>query len=144
MASLVKSIKLLPWCISSAVQLAATTLLGENDPATTVVPKLEESSTPDSLSSLTNQYSFSLSTSPVRSPFCGHFPSGVPICKFLAIYTQKKQACSCGSSLNHHHSKRTHIDFQEVQAANEHSSALGSEGMYELILGTGTIFEQQG
>ena len=40
--------------------------------------------------------------------------------------------------------QREDTDSQEVKAGHEYSSVLGSEGTHELILGTGTIFEQQG
>ena len=69
---------------------------------------------------------------------------GCPFAKFLAISSQKKQDCSSSSLLNHHHRKSTCVNSQEVKAKSEHSSALGSEDTHELILGTGTSFEQQG
>ena len=45
---------------------------------------------------------------------------------------------------DHHCNKRTCVDSQKVKTRSEHSSAHGNEDMPELILGTGTSFEQQG
>ena len=77
MASLAESIKLLPWCISSAVPphyiseaLAATMWLGENTPATTAAWRPEESPTPGSLSSPTSL----TATHPPQAPFLTDLP----------------------------------------------------------------------
>ena len=93
------------------------------------------------LSSSCNWHSSSPSTSPVRSPLCGHSPSGVPICQVPGHLHTEKVDHSSSSSLDHHHSKRTFVNPLEVKAGSEHSSAVGR---HKLILGTETIFKQQG
>ena len=143
MASPVESIKLLPWCTSSAVPshyiseaLAATMQQGKNTPATTDsgVLLLKQSS-------LSNWHSSSPGTSLARSPLCSTPPVECPFAEFLAISTQKKQGCFSSGSLDHHCNKRIYVNSQEVKARSEHSSALGGEDMHELIPKTGTSFE---
>ena len=58
--------------------------------------------------------------------------------EFLAVPTQKKWSHSSSNSFNNHCNKRTCVDPQKVEARSEHSFAQD-----ELILGTGTSFEQQ-
>ena len=96
MASPAESIKLLPWCASSAFPscytseaLAAATQLSKNVPATTTAPKQEESTTPGPFHSPAH-----LSETPYPSipllpdlPFIDTPPVGCPFAEFLAIST---------------------------------------------------------
>ena len=148
MASLWKSIKLLPWCVSSAVPphyiseaLVVATWQGKNTPPSAVAPKPYELPTLGS-----SQFSLSNWHSSSPGPLLPDLPfvSTPPFSEFLAISTQKKWGRSSSGSPYNHHNKRTYVDSQEVKARSEHSSAQGGEDMHELILGTGTSFKQQG
>ena len=68
---------------------------------------------------------------------------GYLIAVFLAIPTQKKWDHSPSSSLRDHCDKRTHVDFQEVEARSKHSSAQGNQDMPKLVPEAGPSFNQQ-
>ena len=97
MTSIMESIKLLPWCISSAVPsqyiseaLAATVQLGENAPATTAAPKPKESTTQGPSGSPAHHSE----TPPIIPllfdlPFMGTLLVRHPFGEFLTTSTQK-------------------------------------------------------
>ena len=137
------SMKLLPWCFSSAVPLhymgnvLATTAQQEEDvPATIAVPEPEGSQALDPSDSPAHQTeTLPLLVPPltdipfVDTPLVGHSFAG-----FIAHPTQKKQNCSSSGSLGNHCNKRVHVDSVEVKAKSEHSSTQDKEGMPALAL----------
>ena len=76
-------------------------------------------------------------------PFIGTPLVGHPFAEFLDIPTQKKWDCPSSCLLSNHHDKRTYINFQEVEARSEHSSAPGDEDMPKLVSEAGPSFKQQ-
>ena len=121
MARPAESIKLLPWCVSSA------------DPSHYISEALAHpTESPPPMTPLLADL-----------PFVGTPPVGQPFAKFLAISTQKKQGCSSSSSLNHHPSKGTCFNSQEVKARSEHSSTQGNKNMPELVPEAEPSSEQQ-
>ena len=151
MVSPMELIKLLPWCISSVVPsqyinkpLVTATWLGENTPATTAVPEQEGSPVPGPSNSPAY---FSETPSPIIPllpdlPFMGTPLMGCPFTEFLATSTQKKWDHSPSSSFDHHCSKRTCIDSQEVKTGSNHSSTWGNGNTPGLIPEAGPSSEQ--
>ena len=89
MTSLADSIKLLPWCISSSIPcnymgdaLVTAMQQGENVPATTAVPKPEESTALGPSSSPAHLTENPPPIIPLLPdfPFVGTPPGGAPIC----------------------------------------------------------------
>ena len=108
------SIKLLPWCISSAALLcymsevlATGVQQDEGIPATTTASEPEDSPAPGPSGSLAcPPRTLPLPVPPLPDiPFIGTPPVGCPFAEFLAIPTQKKQDHSLSNSLGVHHDK---------------------------------------
>ena len=146
MASPMELIKLLPWCISSAVPsqyineaLVTAVWLGENTPATTAVPET---------SGVTHSGAFWQSNSPSETPlpiipllpdlpFMGTPLVGYTFDEFLATSRQKKWHHSPSGSLDHQCSKRTGFASEEVKTGSDHSSTQDEGNMLGLILEAG-------
>ena len=103
MTILTESIKLLPWCIPSAVSsqyiseaLVTTMQLGKNTPATIAVPEPKQSTSLGPSSRPTHCSETPPSIIPLLPdlPLMGTPPVGCPFAEFLATSTQKKQDCS--------------------------------------------------
>ena len=101
--SLTNSVKLLPWCISSAVPLhymneALTTAVQweEDVPMTTTVPKPEGTQFPDPTTSLAHHTGTPPPLVPLLLdiPFVGTSHVGCPFAGFIVSPMQKKQNCS--------------------------------------------------
>ena len=151
MVSSTDSIKLLPWCVSSAVPfcymseaLATAVQQGENVQSTTAAPKPEGSLAPDPSSSP----AYPTGTPPPLIPFLpdipfvGTPPVGHPFPGFIASPTPKKWDHSSSSSLGNHYHKRVHISSPEVEVRSKHSSALGDKNMLRLALEARLSFQQ--
>ena len=138
MASLMESIKLPPWCLSSVVPsqyigevLATTTLWGKNTPATTAASEPMKPTTLGPSSSPAHCSESPLPIIPLLPdlPLIGTPPVGCPFAEFLANSTQKKWDHSSSSSLDLHCSKGAHANSKEVKAGSDHSSAQGDDNM---------------
>ena len=139
--SLADSIKLPPWCISSAVPLCymsgvkATAM--QQDEEVPAASDPEGSPAPGPSSSPAHPLGTPLPPVPPlpNIPLVGTILVGCQFAEFLAISTHEKQDYSSSSSLNDHHNKRTQVDSQEVKARSEHNSEQGDENMPKLVLG---------
>ena len=136
------SMKLLPWCISSAVPLhymnkaLATAAQQEEDvPATITVPKSEGSQALHPSDSPNCQ----TGTPPLPLlPFLDiHFvctpPVGHPFAGFSASPTQKKWDHSSIGNLRDQHNEQTHVDSQEVEVRSNCNSSQGNEDTPKLV-----------
>ena len=142
--SLTDSIKLLPWCVSSAIPLCyisealvTAMLQGESAPSYhhCIQARGITCSRPLEQSSSSNWNSSSPSASLARSLLCRHSPCCVhPFStKFVAGPWQIKWDCSPSASLGDHHDKRTCISFEEVEVKSGHNCAWGDEYMPKLV-----------
>ena len=147
------SIKLPPWCFSSAVPLhymsdaLATAMQQEEDvPATIAAPELEGSQAPDPSDSPVHQTeTLPLPVPPLLDiPFVGTPLVGCPFAGFIAGPTQKKVDCSSSGSPGNHHDKRSHVVSQEVKAKSEHSSTQDKQDMPTLASEVRPSSEPQG
>ena len=122
MTSLAKSVKVLPWCISTGVPLchiddalAASKQQGKTALATASVTESEEPPTPG-LSSSPAQSSETLPPAkPLLPdlPFEGTPSMGCPFFEYLTGPSQKKRECSPSRSFSDHHSKKTQVNSNE-------------------------------
>ena len=150
-----ETIKLLPLCISAAVpfhyisraitmaaqldegiptesQLHPTTSEPQPGPHGSPVPGSLRSLTPPPVTSPLPMSSLS-DILLAGTPLLGH-----PFADFLAIPSKGKWDHSLSDSLNHLHTKRTHITSPEVKVGSEHSSTQGQDHMPDLVPETGT------
>ena len=132
MASSTDAIKLLPWCLTSAVPfhyigeaLATAMQQGENSPTTTAAPKVVGSMAggPSSSPAHPTETLPPLILLLLDIPFVVTPPVGHPYPEFIASPTPEKWDGSSSSSLGNHCDKRTHIGSQKVEVRNEHNSA---------------------
>ena len=151
MASSMESLKLLPWCISSAVPshyiseaLVTTTWTGQKCPShqcctwtrgVNCFGAFQQSS-----SSFWNYCCHHISFS--WPSLYGHSPIGTPTCWVPIHLHTEKGDCSPSGSLDHHCNKRTCIDSKEVKARSDHSCTQGDKNMPELVPEAGPSSEQ--
>ena len=142
MTSLAKSVKLLPWCISTSIPLChmddalvAAKQQGKTAPTTVGATKLEEPSAPG----LSSSPATSLESLPPAIPllldllFEDISSMGCPFFEFIAGPSQKKGVHSPSRPFGAHHGKRTQIDSPEVEVRIEHSSTWGDDYISKLI-----------
>ena len=151
-ASSIEAVKLLPWCISAAVPFCYISRAVTNDshqhnggptipePYTIASePEPDDSLAPGPLDGLTPPPG--TSPLPVSSlpgiPLACTLLLGHPFSDFLATQSQSKQDHSPCSSLDHLHTKRTHVCSPEVEVRFESSSSWGDQDTLELVPETG-------
>ena len=132
------SIKLLPWCVSSAVALhyinevLATAAQWEEDiPWTATVPDPESSQVLNPPDSPAHHTGIPTPLVPplldipiVGTPLVGH-----PFAWFIVDPMQKREDCFPSSTLGDLHYKWTHVNPQEVEVRSEHSCVQGEEDL---------------
>ena len=151
MTSLSNSVKLLPWCISSAVplgymddMLVPAMQKDETAPATLGMPEPEEPPAPGLSSSPAHPTEIPPAIPLLLDlPFEGTPSMGCSFFKSLASPSQKKRDCSPSRSFSNHHGKRTQVDSPEVEVRSEHSSTWGGNYMLKVILDTRPSSAQQ-
>ena len=118
---------------------------GKNAPAIATVSEPEESTAPGPSGSPAHCSETPPLIIPLLPdiPLMGTSPGEHPLAEFLAISTKEKQNCSSYNSLNLHLSKRTCVDFSEVKAGSDHSSAQGNNTMPEPIPEAGPSSQQR-
>ena len=154
-ASLMEVVKLLPWCISAVVPFCyigrAITIAVQQDEGISIIsnpcptasqpqPELHGLPVPGPSGGVTPPPGTSplpMSSLPditlAGTPLVGH-----PFADLLAIPSKGKQDHSPSDSLDHHHTKRTHITSPEVEVGSEYSSTQDDDHILDLTPETRT------
>ena len=151
-ASLIEAVNLLPCCISAAVPFhylsGAVTIAAQQDegipPMSKPCPTASKpESKPEPHGSLAPGTSGCLTPPPETPPLPASSLPDIPLAgtplvghlfsDFLAILSQRKQDHSPSGSLDHHHTKRTHVCSPEVEVGVEPNSTEGDQDMPELV-----------